>query len=116
MTYNKLLEDLCKIAQTEKDESVKWNELNEVVQSHKDGTQYISIDKVIEFIYNANSYKEKDIIIEERNFVKELTTLINKFSKENGSNTPDYILAEYLDNCLINFNNTISKKEIHIKK
>jgi len=37
-------------------------------------------------------------------FKKELETLINKHSKENGSNTPDFILAEYLNDCLDNFN------------
>lgn len=44
-------------------------------------------------------------------FEKELETLINKYSKENGSNTPDFILAEYLSNCLATFNNTIIKRE-----
>lgn len=37
-------------------------------------------------------------------FVKELQSLINKYSKENGSNTPDYILANYLFGCLKNWN------------
>jgi hypothetical protein len=37
------------------------------------------------------------------NFKTELADLINKHSKENGSNTPDFILAEYLNSCLINF-------------
>ena len=36
-------------------------------------------------------------------FRKELEDLINRFSKENGSNTPDFILAEYLEGCLSNF-------------
>ena len=29
-------------------------------------------------------------------FKKELTELLNRHSKENGSNTPDYVLADYL--------------------
>jgi hypothetical protein len=33
-------------------------------------------------------------------FFTELTSLINRHSIENGSNTPDYILAEYLLMCL----------------
>lgn len=33
-------------------------------------------------------------------FDKELEGLINRYSKEAGSNTPDYILAEYMGNCL----------------
>lgn len=36
-------------------------------------------------------------------FIKELTTLINKHNRENISNTPDFILAEYLMACLDNF-------------
>ena len=34
------------------------------------------------------------------NFRKELETLINKASKENDSDTPDWILAQYLESCL----------------
>ena len=44
-------------------------------------------------------------------FKKELESLINKHSKENGSNTPDFILAEYLNNCLENFNHIITARE-----
>lgn len=33
-------------------------------------------------------------------FRRELMNVINKHSKENGSNTPDFILAEYLTDCL----------------
>ncbi len=33
-------------------------------------------------------------------FKKELEELINKHSQENGSDTPDSILAEYLCDCL----------------
>jgi hypothetical protein len=37
------------------------------------------------------------------NFKKELEQLINKYSIDNESNTPDFILAEYLSNCLTTF-------------
>jgi len=40
----------------------------------------------------------------EPSFLRELEDLINKHSKENGSDTPDFILAQYLNNCLENFN------------
>jgi len=36
-------------------------------------------------------------------FEKELSAVINKYSRENGSNTPDYLLASYLNSCLLNF-------------
>ena len=44
-------------------------------------------------------------------FEKELTELINKYSLENGSNTPDYILAKYLNDCLTTFNKAIKKRD-----
>ncbi len=40
----------------------------------------------------------------EKKFKEELTVLINKYSLENKSNTPDYILADYLMGCLNQFN------------
>jgi hypothetical protein len=40
----------------------------------------------------------------ESKFVTELNQLINRYSIENGSDTPDFILAEYLMGCLRNFN------------
>lgn len=33
-------------------------------------------------------------------FKKDLAKLINCYSRENLSNTPDYILAEYINDCL----------------
>ena len=37
-------------------------------------------------------------------FVLALERLINRYSEENGSDTPDYILADYLSGCLRAFN------------
>ncbi len=37
-------------------------------------------------------------------FGKELAQLINKHSLENLSNTPDFILAKFMSNCLDSFN------------
>lgn len=50
--------------------------------------------------------------VEERNvnFIKELEWLINKYSMENGSDTPDFILAEYMFSCLQAFNSTVSRR------
>lgn len=45
------------------------------------------------------------------NFEKELWTLINTHSMENGSNTPDWILARYLSNCLAAFNEAVNTRE-----
>lgn len=45
------------------------------------------------------------------NFREELEALINKHSMENGSDTPDFILAEYLDSCLKTFDVALTKRE-----
>lgn len=46
-----------------------------------------------------------------KNFRDELSALINKHSKENGSNTPDYVLATYLSICLEAFDNAVKIRE-----
>ncbi len=47
----------------------------------------------------------------ENQFQKELKELINRHSRENGSNTPDFILADYLTKCLEAFNFTSNWRE-----
>jgi hypothetical protein len=44
-------------------------------------------------------------------FQKRLEHLINEYSLENGSDTPDYILAQYLCACLSNYNSTLRARE-----
>jgi len=44
-------------------------------------------------------------------FKKELTELINKHSLENESNTPDWILAQYLDRCLISYELAVGARD-----
>ena len=44
-------------------------------------------------------------------FEKELEHLINKHSLENDSNTPDFILAHYLVECLHNWNDAVTARE-----
>lgn len=46
-----------------------------------------------------------------KKFRKELEQLINKCSMENGSDTPDFILAEYLVDCLKTFDKAIMTRE-----
>lgn len=45
------------------------------------------------------------------NFEIELRNLINRYSMENVSDTPDFILAEYLMGCLELFGSTVNKRE-----
>ena len=44
-------------------------------------------------------------------FRSELELAINRYSQENGSNTPDHILAEYLQNCLVAFDTAVNARE-----
>jgi len=43
------------------------------------------------------------IEIDSNPFRSDLNALINRYSKENGSHTPDWILGEYLERCLETF-------------
>lgn len=47
----------------------------------------------------------------EMTFEDEIKQTINKYSMENGSNTPDHILAEYLVRCLEAFNFAFRNRE-----
>jgi len=40
------------------------------------------------------------MILDKTEFIKELEQVINKHSRENISNTPDFILAEFMKRCL----------------
>ena len=46
-------------------------------------------------------------------FEKDIAGVINKHCKENASNTPDFILAQYLEECLkvFNFFNQTQQRE-----
>jgi hypothetical protein len=44
-------------------------------------------------------------------FVQDLTALLNRYSVENDSNTPDFILAEYLLKCLETWNATVTHRD-----
>ena len=44
-------------------------------------------------------------------FEIQLEKLINEYSMENDSDTPDFILAKYLNECLKNFNTIINDRE-----
>jgi hypothetical protein len=44
-------------------------------------------------------------------FQRELEGLINKYSRENDSNTPDFILAQYIEDCLSSFTKAVQQRE-----
>jgi hypothetical protein len=53
-----------------------------------------------------NQLPQKDI-----SFREELEFVINRHSMENGSNTPDFILAEYLQHCLAAFDLAVKRRD-----
>lgn len=61
-----------------------------------------------------NAYNPKevaDLADELAELRKELEHAINRTSSENGSNTPDFILAEFLVDCLVAWNKAVKARE-----
>jgi hypothetical protein len=54
-------------------------------------------------MYKGASALPESVELDRSGFEKELESLINRYSMESGSNTPDYILVEYMANCLNSF-------------
>jgi len=50
-------------------------------------------------------------LLREYNFEERLAHLLNEFSKENSSDTPDFVLANYLEQCLTAFNLATHRRE-----
>lgn len=59
-------------------------------------------------LFNA-TYESADEVMEDE-FKKELESLINKHSMENGSDTPDFILASFLSSCLKAFDRAVVRR------
>ena len=53
----------------------------------------------------------REALEDERNFQAELAAVINKYSREGRSNTPDFILAGYLVNCLEAYEAAMERRE-----
>ena len=51
-------------------------------------------------------------LVGDPDFVTALSSLLNRYSMENESNTPDYILARFLQDCLVAFNKTSRLREL----
>lgn len=47
----------------------------------------------------------------EHTLERQLTGVLNRYSQENGSDTPDFILAEYLLGCLAAWNAAVTHRE-----
>lgn len=62
------------------------------------------------------SFKEegKDTDQKGHQFFVELTCLINRYSVDSKANTPDYVLAEYMIDCLKTFCSSLKNRMAHI--
>lgn len=54
---------------------------------------------------------DQDISLKELSLSHRLSGLLNEYSMENNSDTPDFILAEYMLNCLTAFNLATHRRE-----
>lgn len=73
-------------------------------------------DRAVQVIHNTGLYVgdsrvEGTVVSPRLGFEEELQNLINRYSQENGSNTPDFILAQYLAGCLSAFNQAVQQRE-----
>lgn len=50
------------------------------------------------------------------NFVAALARVLNHYSQENASNSPDWMLAQYLENCLSSLNQLIQQRENYYRR
>ena len=49
--------------------------------------------------------------MDKEQLVKDIADVLNRHSAENGSDTPDFILAEYLEKCLWAYDTTVTARE-----
>lgn len=85
------------------------------------GTQ-MEPDQMLEQVYllQEKMYKNatpipEEVVSERPTFPKALETLINQYSMEKaGGNTPDFLLAEFLNGCLTVYGQTVNRRD-HFK-
>lgn len=63
------------------------------------------------FRESSRTYRNTESLRNSVSFTEELTQVINRYSEENNSNTPDFILAEYMRNALDSFNIAVQARE-----
>jgi hypothetical protein len=76
---------------------------NRIVES-KDLAEIIEESKEIIALHDSMPKQKSQTL------VQELASILNRRSLENGSNTPDFILADYLSRCLVLFDDTTNAR------
>ncbi len=57
------------------------------------------------------TYEPAELTDHDADFATELRTLLNRYSKENESDTPDYVLRDFLINALMAFDLAVAERE-----
>jgi len=88
-------------------------EVQEIIEKNIEDMRLNAVyDVDTEYRENRDKFLiKKQIQDMETDFRKELENLVNKYSRENGSDTPDFILARYLENALNNFDAAVKERE-----
>jgi len=90
-----------------------WEEEKKKIKSLALAIRGSTREEFLADLANLEDYIYRKIYIEninEKNFQDGVRQLINSYCKENDSNTPDFILSEYLICCLDNFNSIVNKR------
>lgn len=70
----------------------------------------VIVNSVFIVLYVYKKKRTISFVPSDEDFEKDLISLINRYSKENESDTPDYIIAGYLVESLRTFNKTTNKR------
>ena len=62
-------------------------------------------------IYKNSPLPEENEHQERPSFLTALGQLVNSYSKENDSDTPDILIANYLNSCLVNYGETVKARD-----
>lgn len=81
------------------------------IVSEPDGTHYSLPDQEFRALYTPVEPVKVESVKGADGFREKLCHLINSHSLENESDTPDFILADYLMRCLENFDTAVSARE-----
>ena len=60
---------------------------------------------------NSTGFGPSEFAKHQEAFRRDLQAVLNKHSQENGSDTPDFMLAEYLIDCLRALDRTIGRRD-----
>jgi hypothetical protein len=91
----------------EQDEEILWDYIINGSDWMVDVVE-MTLSDLLDETVDPPAYPEVPLEI---SFRQELESLINSHNQESGSDTPDWILAEYLVDCLYSFDNAVSRRE-----